>query len=188
MGSCRRLKGLVLWQFQQVVPADQERIINQQYLHGTAKADANTAITSAGFIVGTVSTQNTDVSADVDKVRTALTDTSLEVLGTAINYTINSPFFPPYFPPYFPPSFCAPTGCTPPCGTATFTGGTVCGGSIQAGCESGCPGCLSGVRRWNLDCYSYSQQSCTDNCGIVYYATCSSFCVDSTVAASCCPA
>ena len=108
MGSYRRLKGLILWQFQQVVPADQERIINQQYLHGTAKADANTAITSAGFIVGTVSTQNTDVSADVDKVRTALTDTSLEVLGTAINYTINSPFFPPYFPPFFPPFFPPP--------------------------------------------------------------------------------
>jgi hypothetical protein len=49
------------------------------------------------------------------------------------------------------------------------------------------PGCLSGCVRWNLDCYSYSQQSCTDACGTVRYATCSSFCVDSTVASSCCP-
>jgi hypothetical protein len=76
-----------------------------------------------------------------------------------------------------------PAGCSPPCGTATFTGGTTCGGSVIC-CN--CPGCLSGCRRWNLDCYVYSQQSCVDNCGITYYNTCSSFCVDSTVASSCC--
>jgi len=93
-------------------------------------------------------------------------------------------------PPAPPP--CVPAGCTPACGSATFTGGAACGGSIVPGCESGCPGCLTGNRRWALDCYSYSQQSCVDNCGITYYRTCSGnipngFCVDSTVSASCCP-
>ena len=72
---------------------------------GTAQATANTTITSAGFVVGTVSTQNTAVAADLNKVAIAVTDTSVQPLGTAINYTINSPFFPPYFPPYFPPAF-----------------------------------------------------------------------------------
>jgi hypothetical protein len=78
---------------------------------------------------------------------------------------------------------CVPAGCTPPCGTATFSGATTCGGSVIC-CN--CPGCTSGCRRWALDCYTYSQQSCTDNCGVVYYNTCSSFCVDSTVSSSCC--
>ena len=78
---------------------------------------------------------------------------------------------------------CVPAGCTPPCGTATFTGATTCGGSVIC---CACPGCTGGCRRWALDCYSYSQQSCVDNCGITYYATCSSFCVDSTVSSSCC--
>ena len=80
---------------------------------------------------------------------------------------------------------CVP-GCTPACGTATFAGATVCGGSTCCGCGSGCPGCWEGHRAWNLDCYTYSQQSCVDACGITRYNTCSSFCVDSTVASSCC--
>lgn len=79
---------------------------------------------------------------------------------------------------------CVPAGCTPPCGTATFSSATPCAGSIIC---TGCPGCTTGDRRWALDCYTYSQQSCVDNCGITYYNTCSSFCVDSTVSSSCCP-
>ena len=78
---------------------------------------------------------------------------------------------------------CVPAGCTPPCGTATFTGATICGGSTIC---CGCPGCTTGCRKWALDCYTYSQQSCVDNCGITYYNTCSSFCVDSTVSSACC--
>jgi hypothetical protein len=79
---------------------------------------------------------------------------------------------------------CVPAGCTPPCGTATFSGATTCGGSIRV-CDI--PGCLGSCVRWALDCYTYSQQSCVDNCGITNYATCASFCVDSTVSSSCCP-
>ena len=78
---------------------------------------------------------------------------------------------------------CVPAGCTPPCGTATFSGATTCGGSV-IGCYM--PGCYGGCRRWALDCYTYSQQSCVDNCGITYYNTCASFCVDSTVSSACC--
>ncbi len=85
-------------------------------------------------------------------------------------------------PPAPPP--CVPAGCTPSCGTATFSYASACAGSIIC---SGCPGCLNGDRRWALDCYTYSQQTCTDNCGITYYRTCDSFCVDSTVSSSCCP-
>jgi hypothetical protein len=77
------------------------------------------------------------VSADLDKVRTALTDTGLEVLGAAINYTINSPFFPPYFPPFFPPFFpppFPPVFCTPTCTlqSSTGPGAPVCpGGAVE---------------------------------------------------------
>lgn len=78
---------------------------------------------------------------------------------------------------------CVPAGCSPPCGTATFSGATTCGGSVIC---CGCPGCTGGCRRWALDCYTYSQQSCVDNCGITYYNTCSGFCVDSTVSSACC--
>ena len=85
-------------------------------------------------------------------------------------------------PPAPPP--CVPAGCTPACGAATFTGATACGGSYIC---CGCPGCNYGCRTWALDCYTYSQQTCTDNCGITYYRTCDSFCVDSTVSSSCCP-
>ena len=88
----------------------------------------------------------------------------------------------PVAPPYFPPCFAT---CTPPCGAATFSGATPCGGSVSVGC--GVPGCNSGCVRWNLDCYVYSEQSCTDACGTVRTATCTGFCVDSTVASSCCP-
>jgi hypothetical protein len=59
----------------------------------------------------------------------------------------------------------------------------VCGGSVRV-CDV--PSCIGGCIRWNLDCYVYSEQSCTDACGTVRYATCASFCVDSTVASSCC--
>ncbi len=88
-----------------------------------------------------------------------------------------------------PPPSCVPAGCTPSCGTAILDlspyvrGGGPCKGSIIC---SGCPGCTYGDRRWALDCYYYNQQSCTDNCGITYYNTCASFCVDSTVSSSCC--
>lgn len=91
-------------------------------------------------------------------------------------------------PPTPPP--CVPAGCTPACGTATFAtnqgayGGGPCNGSIIC---CACPGCQTGCRRWAKDCYIYTQQSCADNCGIVYYRTCDYFCVDSTVSASCCP-
>lgn len=81
---------------------------------------------------------------------------------------------------------CVPAGCTPPCGGYTYSYSTTCatgGGGALIGC--GIPGC-AGCRYWNRDCYVYSQQSCVDNCGITYYNTCASFCVDSTVASTCC--
>ncbi len=40
-----------------------------------------------------------------EKVKTALTDTSVVPLNTSIDYVINSPYFPPFFPPFFPPYF-----------------------------------------------------------------------------------
>jgi len=87
----------------------------------------------------------------------------------------------PVAPPYFPPCFAT---CTPPCGAATLSSATVCGGSARV-CDV--PQCIGGCIRWNLDCYVYSEQTCTDACGTVRTATCASFCVDSTVASSCCP-
>jgi len=62
-------------------------------------------------VVGTVSTTSTGDPNLQDKLISAVTDTSISVLGTAIGYSIHSPFFPPYFPPFFPPNFCA--GCAP---------------------------------------------------------------------------
>jgi hypothetical protein len=79
---------------------------------------------------------------------------------------------------------CVPAGCTPPCGSATFSGATACGGSVRV-CDI--PGCIGSCVRWALDCYTYSAQTCYDNCGVPTTATCSSFCVDSTVSSQCCP-
>ena len=76
--------------------------------------------------------------------------------------------------------------CTPACGAATLSSATACGGSVCCGCESGCPGCWSGQRRWARDNYTYSQQSCVDACGTTRYRTCASFSVDSTVSSTCC--
>lgn len=87
----------------------------------------------------------------------------------------------PVAPPYFPPCF---STCTPPCGAATFSGATACAGSVRV-CDI--PGCVGSCVRWALDCYTYSQQSCVDACGVTVYATCASFCVDSTVSSQCCP-
>lgn len=86
-------------------------------------------------------------------------------------------------------SACVPAGCTPPCGGYTYSYSTTCAtgqGGAQVPGSCGAPGCSAGCRYWNRDCYVYSQQSCTDNCGVVYYNTCASFCVDSTVAGTCC--
>lgn len=89
-----------------------------------------------------------------------------------------------------PPPSCVPAGCTPSCGTASFLEAKECGGSIVSGCESGCPGCWTGNRRWALDIYQYSQQTCTDNCGITYYRTCGDaegkIKVDSITSSTCC--
>ncbi len=97
------------------------------------------------------------------------------------DYSSASTASTPVAPPYFPPCFAT---CTPPCGAATFTGATVCAGSVRV-CDI--PGCIGSCVRWALDCYSYSQQSCVDACGVTRYATCASFCVDSTVSSQCCP-
>ena len=78
---------------------------------GSTRAAANAAIIAAGHVVGTVVTAATqDVNLD-DKVVTALTDTAVMPLGTAINYDYGV-FSPPSFfsPPGFfgPPSFFSP--------------------------------------------------------------------------------
>jgi hypothetical protein len=88
-------------------------------------------------MVGTVSTTGTGDPSLENKVISAVTDTSISVLNTAINYSIYSPFFPPYFPPYFPPSFCS-------CGACTWGGLYSCEGTLSyeyytCGC-AGCPG------------------------------------------------
>jgi len=80
---------------------------------GTSKAAANTAITNAGFIVGSVTTTGTQNSALNDVVTPALTDTSVVPLGTVINYTVGS-FSPPSF--FSPPGFFAPPGFFSPPG------------------------------------------------------------------------
>jgi hypothetical protein len=87
--------------------------------------------------VGTVSTTSTADPNLENKLISAVTDTSISVLNTAISYSIYSPFFPPYFPPYFPPSFCV-------CGTCTWGGAYSCEGTLSyqyytCGC-AGCPG------------------------------------------------
>lgn len=80
---------------------------------GTAKASANAAITNAGFVVGSVTTVATQNSALNDVVTPALTDTTVTLLGTVINYTVGA-FSPPSFfsPPGFfgPPGFFSPPG------------------------------------------------------------------------------
>ena len=74
---------------------------------GTTKAAANAAIIAAGHVVGTVVSIGTqDVNLN-DKVVTALTDTSVVLLGTAINYDYGV-FSPPSF--FGPPSFFSPPG------------------------------------------------------------------------------
>jgi hypothetical protein len=87
--------------------------------------------------VGTVSIQSTSDPNLENKLVTSLSDTTISVLNTSIDYTIFSPFFPPYFPPYFPPSFCV-------CGTCTWGGSYSCEGTLSyqyytCGC-AGCPG------------------------------------------------
>ena len=69
-------------------------------------------------MVGTVSTTSTGDPSLENKLTTAITDTTISVLNTSINYTIYSPFFPPFFPPYFPPSFCS---CIPGCSAGNIT-------------------------------------------------------------------
>jgi hypothetical protein len=86
---------------------------------GTTRAAANAAIIAAGHVVGTVVTTATqDVNLN-DKVVTALTDTSVVLLGTAINYDYGV-FSPPGFfaPPDFfsPPNFFSPPGFFAPPG------------------------------------------------------------------------
>lgn len=84
---------------------------------------------------------------------------------------------------------CVPAGCTPACGGYTYSYSTTCAtgqGGAQVAGSCGSPGCASGCRYWNRDCYVYSSQTCYDNCGIPTTATCATFCVDSTVAATCC--
>lgn len=88
-------------------------------------------------MVGTVSTTSTGDPNLQDKLISAVTDTSISVLNTAISYSIYSPFFPPYFPPYFPPSFCS-------CGACSWQGLYSCDGQMRyqywtCGC-AGCPG------------------------------------------------
>lgn len=86
---------------------------------GTAQATANSTITGAGFVVGSVGTTATQNSGLNGVVTPAVTDTTVTPLGTAINYNIGvfSPptfFGPPSFfaPPAFfsPPAFFAPPG------------------------------------------------------------------------------
>jgi hypothetical protein len=47
---------------------------------GTSQASVNSAITSAGFTVGTVSTTSTTNSGAVNTLATALTDTTVTLL------------------------------------------------------------------------------------------------------------
>lgn len=80
-------------------------------------------------------------------------------------------------------SACIPAGCTPPCGSATLVSATPCGGNVIV---CGTPGCTGGCLTYALDNYTYSQQSCVDNCGITYFNTCAPFSVSSTVSSQCC--
>lgn len=110
MGSIRRLGGIIWLRIMSLEKNKTEKQLSQQQLLGTAKDTANTTITAAGFKVGTVTpvpgaANTTNTGTTLDTVATALTDTTVVPLGTAIDYTINSPYFPPFFPPFFPPYF-----------------------------------------------------------------------------------
>lgn len=68
--------------------------------------DANTDITTAKFVVGTVSTTSTSDATQENKVFAQDPASGTEMhLAEPVNYSKYSPFFPPYFPPYFPPAF-----------------------------------------------------------------------------------
>ena len=75
---------------------------------GETISNANSQITSIGFVVGTVSETDAPsgspglVDTVVSQVQTAGTT---YLLGQAIDYTKYNPHFPPYFPPFFPPHF-----------------------------------------------------------------------------------
>ena len=86
-------------------------------------------------------------------------------------------------------SACVPAGCTPSCGGYTYSYSTTCAtgqGGAQVAGSCGSPGCTSGCLYWDRDCYVYSAQTCYDNCGVPTTATCATFCVDSSVASTCC--
>jgi hypothetical protein len=122
--------------------------------------------------VGTVSIQSTSDPNLENKLVTSLSDTTISVLNTSIDYTIFSPFFPPYFPPYFPPSFCV-------CGTCTWGGSYSCEGTLSyeyytCGC-AGCPGeggynpaYRNGICGYVDPCAGYTCVTCTGTAGCSY--------------------
>lgn len=72
-------------------------------------------------------------------------------------------------------SACVPAGCTPTCATYAYSYTTTCatgqgGAEVPGSC--GAPGCTTGCRYYNLDWSVSAGGSCTDNCGVVYYASC----------------
>jgi len=167
-------------------------------LSWTAPSDNGSAITDYLIYHATSATGTYTQFSDTVSATTSVTVTGL-ANGTAYFFKIiavnsvgnsalsaastsSTPVAPP---PFFPPPFFPPctSGCTPPCGAAVFLYATICGGSALG---SG-PGCEFGTIRWALDTYQYTQQVCTDGCGIDFYATCAGFSVDSTVSAHCCP-
>ena len=73
---------------------------------GQTKTNADSQIVSAGMVVGTASTTNTDNSGLLDTVASQVdTAGDIKLLGHVIDYTYYSPYFPPFFPPFFPPHF-----------------------------------------------------------------------------------
>jgi hypothetical protein len=83
---------------------------------------------------------------------------------------------------------CVPAGCTPVCAPYSYSYTTTCatgqGGALVAG-SCGAPGCSTGCRYYNLDWSTSAGGSCTDNCGVVYTASCPPTSAQST-GATCC--
>ena len=79
--------------------------------------------------------------ANLNTVKTALTNTDVSILGTTISYERHSPFFPPFFPPYFAPP---PPPPVDPCAGCpardTFVGLNCDGQYLQGVYTDGCCG------------------------------------------------